>query len=63
MTRCLLVAWLGLVVTAEVLKSLFEELTSMLAKWLDPLLLLLTALTLAAGGIAHVAQQPDWASM
>jgi len=63
MTRCLLVAWLGLVVTAEVVKSLFEELTSMLAKWLDPLLLLLTALTLAAGGIAHVAQQPDWASM
>jgi heavy metal translocating P-type ATPase len=35
----------------------------MLSKWLDPLLLLLTALTLLAGGIAHVAQKPDWASM
>ena len=35
----------------------------MLSKWLDPLLLLLTALTLLAGGVAHIAQKPDWASM
>ena len=35
----------------------------MLSKWLDPLLLLLTALTLLAGGVAHVAHKPDWASM
>ena len=35
----------------------------MLSKWLDPVLLLLTALTLLAGGIAYVAQKPDWASM
>ena len=34
----------------------------MLNKWLDPVLLLLTALTLLAGGIAYVAQAPDWAS-
>jgi hypothetical protein len=32
-------------------------------KWLDPALLLLTALTLLAGGIAQVAQKPDWAAM
>jgi heavy metal translocating P-type ATPase len=41
----------------------FEELTSMLNKWLDPVLLLLTALTLLAGGVAYVAQKPEWASM
>ncbi len=35
----------------------------MLDKWLDPVLLLLTALTLLAGAIAHVAQQPEWASI
>ena len=35
----------------------------MLSKWLDPLLLLLTALTLLAGGVAHITQKPDWASM
>lgn len=37
----------------------FEELTSMLSKWLDPVLLLLTALALLAGGVAYVAQEPD----
>lgn len=35
----------------------------MLDKWLDPVLLLLTALTLVAGAVAHVAQQPEWASI
>lgn len=35
----------------------------MLSKWLDPILLLLTALTLLAGGVVHVAQKPDWASI
>ena len=35
----------------------------MLSKWLDPVLLLLTALALLAGGVAYVAQEPDWASM
>jgi len=35
----------------------------MLAKWLDPLLLLFTALTLLAGGIALVGQKPEWASV
>ena len=35
----------------------------MLSKWLDPALLLLTALTLLAGGVAYVAQKPDWASL
>jgi heavy metal translocating P-type ATPase len=35
----------------------------MLSKWLDPMLLLLTTLALLAGGIAHVAQKPDWASL
>lgn len=34
----------------------------MLDKWLDPALLLLTALTPLAGAIAHVARQP-WASI
>ncbi len=35
----------------------------MLDKWLDPVLLLLTALTLVVGAVAHVAQQPEWASI
>ncbi|PMZ93083.1 MULTISPECIES: heavy metal translocating P-type ATPase [unclassified Pseudomonas] len=35
----------------------------MFSKWLDPMLLLLTTLALLAGGVAHVAQKPDWASM
>lgn len=35
----------------------------MLSKWLDPVLLLLTTLALLAGGVAHVAQKPEWASM
>lgn len=35
----------------------------MLGKWLDPALLLLTTLTLLAGGIAQIAQQSDWASI
>lgn len=35
----------------------------MLAKWLDPLLLLLTALTLLAGGLALLGHQPDWATV
>ncbi|WP_339527412.1 heavy metal translocating P-type ATPase [Pseudomonas sp. EL_65y_Pfl2_R96] len=35
----------------------------MLSKWLDPVLLLLTALTLLAGGIAQVAHKSDWASI
>lgn len=32
-------------------------------KWLDPLLLLLTALTLLVGGVAQLGQKPDWASI
>ena len=32
----------------------------MLSKWLDPALLLLTALTLLAGGVAHLAQSLIW---
>ncbi|WP_454866490.1 heavy metal translocating P-type ATPase [Pseudomonas umsongensis] len=35
----------------------------MFSKWLDPALLLLSALTLLAGGVAHLWQRPDWASM
>ncbi|MCK8687287.1 heavy metal translocating P-type ATPase [Pseudomonas umsongensis] len=35
----------------------------MFSKWLDPALLLLSALTLVAGGVAHLWQRPDWASM
>jgi heavy metal translocating P-type ATPase len=35
----------------------------MFSKWLDPMLLLLTTLALLAGGVAHVAHKPDWASM
>ncbi|SEE61495.1 heavy metal translocating P-type ATPase [Pseudomonas migulae] len=35
----------------------------MLGKWLDPILLLLTTLSLLVGGIGHVVQKPDWASM
>lgn len=35
----------------------------MLNKWLDPALLLLTTLSLLAGGVAHFAQQPDWAAV
>ncbi|MET0845636.1 MAG: heavy metal translocating P-type ATPase [Pseudomonas sp.] len=35
----------------------------MFRKWLDPILLLLTTLTLLIGGLAHVAQKPEWASV
>ena len=35
----------------------------MLSKWLDPALLLLTAFTLLAGGVAYLAQEADWASV
>ena len=35
----------------------------MFSKWLDPALLLLSAMTLLAGGVAHLWQRPDWASM
>ncbi|WLG65590.1 heavy metal translocating P-type ATPase [Pseudomonas brassicacearum] len=35
----------------------------MLDKWLDPVLLLFTALTLLAGAVANIAQQPEWASI
>ena len=35
----------------------------MLSKWLDPALLLLTSLTLLAGGVAHFAQKSDWAAI
>ena len=35
----------------------------MLSKWLDPMLLLLTALTLLVGGVAHLAHRSDWASI
>ena len=35
----------------------------MLGKWLDPALLLLTTLTLLAGGIAQVVGKSDWASI
>ncbi len=41
----------------------FEELTAMYSKWQDPALLLLSALTLLAGGVAYFAQRPEWASM
>ena len=32
-------------------------------KWLDPMLLLLTALTLLVGGVAQLGQKPDWTSL
>lgn len=35
----------------------------MLGKWLDPALLVLTALTLLGGGIAQIMGKPDWASI
>ncbi|WP_095147712.1 heavy metal translocating P-type ATPase [Pseudomonas sp. Irchel s3a18] len=35
----------------------------MLDKWLNPVLLLFCALTLLAGGVAHIAQKSDWALM
>ena len=35
----------------------------MFNKWLDPALLLLTTLSLLAGGIAQFAQRPEWAAM
>ena len=41
----------------------FKVPTSMLSKWRDPILLLLTTLTLLAGGVAQVTQKPDWASL
>ena len=35
----------------------------MLDKWLGPVLLLFTALTLLVGGAAHLAQRPGWATL
>jgi heavy metal translocating P-type ATPase len=43
--------------------AFLEEPTSMFSKWLDPVLLLLTTLTLLAGGIAQLAHKSDWASI